>query len=260
MIFFSPYQATNIMEFWRRWHMTLSRFLRDYLYIGLGGNRRGTVRRYTNLIITMLLGGLWHGASWTFVIWGGLHGCYLMINHAWLAVSRKSPVIATFRRSPAGAGFGWALTFLAVIVGWVFFRAPSLNVAFTILKGMTGQNGIAIPAGLAFALEPMHGLVAALGITFANESGTEFIKAYLWVVSLLAIALLAPNTQQLMRDYEPVLDRPGTPTMEVGDERRPALLRLRWVPSPGWAIATGALAFLGTISITRVSEFLYWQF
>jgi len=92
MNFFSPYQATNIVEFWRRWHITLSRFLRDYLYIGLGGNRRGTTRRYMNLMITMLLGGLWHGANWTFVIWGGLHGCYLMINQAWLAASRNSAV------------------------------------------------------------------------------------------------------------------------------------------------------------------------
>ena len=260
MNFFSPYQATNIVEFWRRWHITLSRFLRDYLYIGLGGNRRGTTRRYINLMITMLLGGLWHGANWTFVIWGGLHGCYLMINHAWLAASRKSAAVATFRRSRAGAGFGWALTFLAVVVAWVFFRAPSLDVAFTILKGMTGRNGIAVPAGLAFALEPVHGLMAALGITFANDSGTEFIKAYLWVVPLLAIALLAPNTQQLMRGWEPVLDLPRTPSIEVGDERDQALLRLRWVPSPAWAIATGALAFFGIISITRVSEFLYWQF
>jgi D-alanyl-lipoteichoic acid acyltransferase DltB (MBOAT superfamily) len=260
MNFCSPYQATNIIEFWRRWHITLSRFLRDYLYIGLGGNRRGTTRRYINLMITMLLGGLWHGANWTFVIWGGLHGCYLMINHAWLAASRKSAAVAGFRGSRVGAGFGWALTFLAVVVAWVFFRAPSLDVAFTILKGMIGQNGIAIPAGLAFALEPIHGLIAALGITFNNESGTEFVKAYLWVTPLLAIALLAPNTQQLMRGYNPVLDLPATPSIEVGDERGLACLRLKWVPSPGWAIATGTLAFFGIISITRVSEFLYWQF
>jgi alginate O-acetyltransferase complex protein AlgI len=84
--FNSPYKAANIIDFWRRWHMTLSRFLRDYLYIPLGGNRRGPCRRYLNLAVTMLLGGLWHGASWTFVIWGGLHALYLGINHAWIAV------------------------------------------------------------------------------------------------------------------------------------------------------------------------------
>ena len=81
--FFSPYKSTSIIEFWRRWHMTLSQFLRDYLYIALGGNRKGKYRRYVNLFLTMLLGGLWHGAGWPFVVWGGLHGGYLMINHGW---------------------------------------------------------------------------------------------------------------------------------------------------------------------------------
>ncbi len=86
--FFSPYKALNIIDFWRRWHMTLSRFLRDYVYIALGGNRHGAARRYANLMITMLLGGLWHGAGWTFVIWGGLHGTLLVLNHAWHAWRR----------------------------------------------------------------------------------------------------------------------------------------------------------------------------
>src|SRR5262249_15782124 len=80
--FNSPYKSRSITEFWRRWHMTLSRFLRDYLYISLGGNRQGATRRYANLFITMLLGGLWHGAGWTFVVWGALHGTYLAVNHA----------------------------------------------------------------------------------------------------------------------------------------------------------------------------------
>ena len=260
MNFFSPYQATSVIEFWRRWHITLSRSLRDYLYIGLGGNRRGSTRRYVNLMITMLLGGLWHGANWTFVFWGGLHGFYLIVNHIWLAVAEKSPAIAKFRRSGAGAGFGWALTFGSVVVAWVFFRAPSLNAALTILKGMTGQNGIAIPAGFAFALEPIHGLVSALGITFSNESGSNLVKAYLWITALLAIALWAPNTQQLMRAYAPVLDLPRTPGLEPSDARRRVLDRVKWAPSPSWAITTGAIAFVGAISITRVSQFLYWQF
>src|SRR5690606_424877 len=87
--FHSPYKAANIIEFWRRWHMTLSRFLRDYLYIPLGGNRRGPARRYVNLLVTMLLGGLWHGAGWTFVAWGALHGVYLVVNHAWIALRAR---------------------------------------------------------------------------------------------------------------------------------------------------------------------------
>src|SRR5574340_189032 len=84
--FNSPYKATSIIEFWRRWHMTLSRFLRDYLSNPLGGNRKGKLRRYLNLMVTMLLDGLWHGAGWTFVVWGALHGAYLAINHLWREV------------------------------------------------------------------------------------------------------------------------------------------------------------------------------
>src|SRR6195952_3612783 len=114
--FNSPYKATSITDFWRRWHMTLSQFLRDYLYIPLGGNWRGPVWRYVNLVITMLLGGLWHGAAWTFVVWGALHGAYLCINHAW---NRFGPEIAP-RLRPAAAVAGAVLTFLAVVVAWVF--------------------------------------------------------------------------------------------------------------------------------------------
>ncbi len=114
--FLSPYQATSIIDFWRRWHITLSRFLRDYLYIPLGGNRHGTARRYVNLSLTMLLGGLWHGASWTFIIWGGLHGLYLIINHAYRAIvptraSRWTTIgdlglSPSWRSSRPGSSFG----------------------------------------------------------------------------------------------------------------------------------------------------------
>lgn len=256
MNFFSPYKATSIIDFWRYWHITLSRFLRDYLYIPLGGNRRGAVRRYVNLMITMLLGGLWHGANWTFVIWGGLHGLYLLVNHAWRMTAAKSDPLERLRRSRAGRGLGWALTFLAVVVGWVFFRAPGLSVAENILNGMVGGHGFVLPAGLAYSLRPAHGLISALGITFnVAESGSNFVKSWLWIAALLAIAWLMPNTQQLLRDYDPVLDLPRS----SGANLRP-LLPLKWTPSPGWAVALGALAFFGVISITRVSPFLYWQF
>src|SRR5258707_15298170 len=87
--FNSPYKAVNIIDFWRRWHMTLSRFLRDYLYVPLGGNRRGEARRYVNLLVTMVLGGLWHGAAWTFVLWGGLHGIFLALNHLLIAFRQE---------------------------------------------------------------------------------------------------------------------------------------------------------------------------
>ena len=180
-----------------------------------------------------------------------------MVNHAWLEAAEKSSAIDKFRGSRAGTGFGWALTFVSVVVGWVFFRAPNLDAALTILGGMSGRNGIAIPAGRAFALEPVQGLVSALGIVFSNESGSNLVESCLWIMVLLAIAFWAPNTQQLMRAYAPALNIPGTPSLELGDAWRHALSRVRWVASPGWAITTGVLAFLGTISIVQVSEFLY---
>jgi alginate O-acetyltransferase complex protein AlgI len=130
--FDSPYQAQSIIDFWRRWHMTLSNFLRDYLYVPLGGNRKGSARRYCNLFITMLLGGLWHGANSTFIVWGGLHGCYVAINHWWRRGGIRLPAVAT-----------WSLTFMAVLVAWVFFRAPSFGRARIVLAGMAGLGGFA---------------------------------------------------------------------------------------------------------------------
>jgi alginate O-acetyltransferase complex protein AlgI len=133
--FDSPYQARNIIQFWRRWHITLSFFLRDYLYIPLGGNRHGKFRRDLNLFITMVLGGLWHGANWTFVIWGTLHGLYLWINHIWAERQYRMPETAA-----------WALTFILTTVAWVFFRAPTFSRAADFFTAMAGFNGFAFDA------------------------------------------------------------------------------------------------------------------
>jgi alginate O-acetyltransferase complex protein AlgI len=143
--FNAPYKATSIIEFWRRWHMSLSQFLRDYLYFRLGGNRRGAAQRYVNLMVTMLLGGLWHGASWTFVVWGGLHGLYLLVNHAWRAVA---PALPRPGRHAAAAGkfAGSALTFLAVVVAWVFFRSTTFDGAARVLQGMVRIGDAHCPA------------------------------------------------------------------------------------------------------------------
>ena len=171
--FYSPYQAGSIIEFWRRWHMTLSRFLRDYLYIPLGGNRRGGQVR--NLMLTMLLGGLWHGANWTFVAWGGLHGVYLVVNHAW---RRRFPAGA---RSPwmrlTGCAASWALTCLCIVVAWVVFRADNLDAAAAMLSSMFflqppgaepnlfSNDSILWRAGLLACLLPLIWLPNALEFT-----------------------------------------------------------------------------------------------
>ena len=134
--FNSPYKATSIIEFWRRWHITLSTFLRDYLYIPLGGNRKGKLRRYLNLMITMLLGGLWHGAGWTFVIWGALHGVYLTINYLWRGIVGERLLL--WVPNWLGSLAGGALTFIAVVAAWVVFRADNMAQALVILKAMFG--------------------------------------------------------------------------------------------------------------------------
>src|SRR5215831_16466028 len=140
--FNSPYKARSVIDFWRRWHITLSRFLRDYVYIPLGGNRRTISRRYINIMATMLIGGLWHGAAWTFVVWGGLHGVYLLVNHGWRALRKYIKV----RSLPGGSVLATVITFVAIVVGWVFFRAPDLATAATILASMAGQHGVVLPS------------------------------------------------------------------------------------------------------------------
>ena len=132
--FAAPYKARSIIDFWRRWHITLSRFLRAYLYIPLGGNRRGPVRRQLNIFLTVLLGGIWHGAGWTFVLWGAIHGLLIVGNHLW----RES---RWYR--PLPAPLAWLLTMLAVFVAWVPFRAADLGTTARVLAGLVGANGLA---------------------------------------------------------------------------------------------------------------------
>jgi alginate O-acetyltransferase complex protein AlgI len=192
--FNSPYKAQNIIEFWRRWHMTLSRFLRDYLYIPLGGNRHGPVRRHVNLLLTMLLGGLWHGAAWTFVFWGGLHGVYLVVNHAWHGLRRMVGWPAG-KPSWGGLWLGRGVTLLAVIVGWVFFRADSFAAAAEMLRGMAGRNGAVLPSQLIDVV-PLLGRLAS-GLPSVPFSGNGTVLGFVEMVILLAfglaITLLAPN-------------------------------------------------------------------
>ncbi|MBV9393074.1 MAG: MBOAT family protein [Methylobacteriaceae bacterium] len=181
--FNSPYASLSIVDFWRRWHMTLSRFLRDYVYIPLGGNRHGTCRRYANLMATMILGGFWHGAGWTFVLWGALHGLYLLIAHGW----------ESFSRIQLPAPLAWIVTLVAVIVAWVIFRAPDLHSAGVILAGLIGVQGLHHP--------------------IANVAETP--AAILISVALLVLCAVLPNTQQIMRSYRPVLGPVTAPMLSL---------------------------------------------
>lgn len=154
--FDSPYHSQSITEFWRRWHLSLSTWLRDYLYIPLGGNKKGSLRTYVNLFLVMLLGGLWHGASWNFVAWGTLHGSLLAFERFW----GKRPVYHFLPRS-----LRVALTYLLVLVAWVFFRAPDLPVALAYLGSMLGMNFAQDGAGLLQGViyQPYYLLTFAIG-------------------------------------------------------------------------------------------------
>lgn len=247
--FDSPYKARNISDFWRRWHMTLSRFLRDYLYVPLGGNRYGKLRRYLNLILTMFLGGLWHGAAWTFAVWGLLHGAYLAVNHAFQAVKPRLPRL--IRSVWLAGALSVALTYLATVVGWVFFRAESLQAAWNILAAMLGGNGVALPDALLIRAPTfLQSAAAAVGIRPELGGGTEFVVLWTKIVLLHVVVFTLPNTQQIMGRFEPALDFHAP----ARRHRLTATFGLRW------ATAIGALGGLGLLAMTRHSEFLYYQF
>lgn len=182
--FNSPYKSLNIQDFWRRWHITLGRFLRQYLYIPLGGNRRGEYNTCRNLMITFLLGGLWHGAGWTFILWGALHGLGALIHRQWQKWRLRMPTI-----------IAWLLTFSFINAGWVIFRAANLTDAFMILKKM---------AALINILDMTHGRYWSqfkLGALFLGEA--DALKLILFVGAGLLICIAAPNSIALSQRLAP---------------------------------------------------------
>jgi alginate O-acetyltransferase complex protein AlgI len=159
-----PYAAVGFSDFWRRWHISLSTFLRDYLYIPLGGNRRGAARSMVNLIIVMFIGGLWHGAAWTFVVWGLLHGSYLAIERLLKAAVRRPAWLETF----AGKLFVGAITYVAVLVAWVYFRASSFETAGRMIGGMFGAH--ARPDAILSTREILQVAIVTIGLLIAHWS------------------------------------------------------------------------------------------
>lgn len=216
--FNAPYRSRSITEFWRRWHITLSHFLRDYLYISLGGNRAGQVRTLINLMIVMLLGGLWHGAAWTFVVWGWLHGLALI----WCRLMERLKPGGLFRRLP------WVsvgVTFLFVVITWVFFRAESFDAAWIMLAGMAGASGI----GGGVGDEPFIALVICFLLIWR-----------------------APETTQFFFDQiDPALRKEAGLTPPR---------RLRWTPTRRTAVLIAALLFICAVNTWGFSEFIYYNF
>lgn len=245
--FNSPYKADSVIEFWRRWHMTLSRFLRDYVYIPLGGNRLGPRRRHVNLMATMLIGGLWHGAAWTFVAWGALHGFYLLVNHAWRGYAARVEA-TTGRRVALGGTLASVLTLLAVLVAWVFFASPSFAAAASVLAGMCGVGGVARPETWAlFDLFSEGGLVG-LKERFSGSVMLGHAIVYGTLGLGLLVIFTAPNSQEIIDGRAERLD-----------ERR-RWRRLRFQPTAGTALLAAA-GLLGAFSLMAdVKEFVYFQF
>jgi hypothetical protein len=246
--FDSPYQATSIIQFWERWHITLTRFFREYVYFPLGGNRLGWPRQVLNILVTMSLSGLWHGAGWTFVLWGLVHGVMLVTNHF-------------FRRLSAARGWIWGawcrgggavLTFFLLVQTWVLFRAEHLSIARTVLKSMWGVEGFSFPTKLE---QNIQGLVYAMHWAGWHFSGDRVLSARTgWdmaqVVGVLLVAWCLPNTQQLMASWEPILEK----------VRQPA--RWQWQPSVAVGLLLGATFFVvfKGYFILRPTEFLYFNF
>ena len=160
--FNSPYKALSIQDFWRRWHMTLSRFLRDYLYIPLGGNRKGEIRTYTNLITTFLLGGFWHGAGWTFIVWGALHGIALAIHRMWQSFGFKLNKI-----------LAWFITFNFINITWIFFRAKDFESAMKVLGGMFSLDNVVLPEKYFKFLAQYNEVYFKFGEVYTNILGKD---------------------------------------------------------------------------------------
>jgi len=188
--FNSPYKATNIQDFWRRWHITLSRFLKDYIYIHLGGNRKGEFRTYTNLMATFILGGIWHGAGWTFVFWGLLHGMALVIHRAWSKLGFK-----------LWTWLAWLITFNFVNVAWVFFRAEEWDNAIKVLGGMFSLDNVVLPGFLASKLAILTNYGVEFGSFFTNIQGGK--DTIVWLIVGFILILFFKNSMEKMKLFKP---------------------------------------------------------
>jgi len=218
--FNSPYKARNIQDFWRRWHITLSRFLRDYIYIPLGGNRNGEFKTYANLFTVFLVGGLWHGASWMFIIWGALHGTAIVLHRAWQQMGLKMNSI-----------LAWFITFNFINITWIFFRAKDWDAAKNILSAMSGINGILLPEKYAKYFGDFNNTLIQFGSVYEHINGKAQTTVYIILGFIMVLTL--KNSMQLWDSFKPT--------------------RLNLV-------FTIAIFLTAVSMMSRVSEFLYFNF
>lgn len=262
--FNSPYRSSSMIDTWQRWHITLTRFfgrylyaplaifLRDYIYVPLGGSRHGKIPRFVSVILTLLVCGLWHGASWTFVFWGGLQGCYLLINYSWRAFKERMNWKKGGRLAQLGSVL---LTFMAATISLVFFRADSFTTAIIMLQGLLGFNGISFPsawAGLGASVAQYDWLLFKGVHPMVNFNALHALEKLIFG---LAIVWFCPNVWQLFQTYRPTLgDLTSTPQIHTSDRF------MQWRPSKWQAWATGVLFAVSVLHLTQSSEFLYFQF
>lgn len=250
--FFSPYQAGSIIEFWRRWHMTLSRFLRDYLYYPLGGNRLGPARRSVNLMVVMALGGLWHGAGWTFILWGLLHGTYLLLNHALRS-------LFGYIDTPHFLGriLSRLVVFILVAVSWVLFRAESLRDAVEMYQGLIGMNGVVLPSHYQSYFGVVADTLTTYGVVFGTVPTFGGGWQVIWVIGLVLWVLLLPNTAQIMRTTPPALSNSFDRVLPMH-----GLHWIRWRSGPLHAMIAALVAIYALFTLLEgiPGEFIYFQF
>jgi D-alanyl-lipoteichoic acid acyltransferase DltB (MBOAT superfamily) len=220
--FNSPYKARDIQDFWRRWHITLSRFLRDYIYIPLGGNKVSALRNYLNLFSVFLIGGIWHGASWMFVIWGALHGIAIVVHRIWKDFGLRM-----------WGWLGWFITFNFVNMAWVFFRAKDWPMAHNVLSGMIGLHGIVLPEGLASRL----GFIHLSGLTFGHwTTSVTMINDNINIAFLFLLLILVSN-----------LKNSNEWIAKIQNNRK-------------WIFIISIILYTGLINLNKVSEFIYFNF
>lgn len=238
--FNSPYKAANFVELWRRWHITVSQFLRDYIYIPLGGSRRGKVRRYNNLMITMVLGGLWHGAGVGFIVWGFLMGSYLCINSAWgYWCSRLgfAPKAGWYHKGCV------LLTFLVWTASWPFFNAATLDGTMALYQGLSGFNGIVLPQGYSAWLSPLLAIANPLDITFGKVQHFAGSVQIAGLIFLAVVVWTMPNSNELIRRLSVMSKRRG---------------QARWLALYG--LLGGFALAMGLMGISEFNEFIYFRF
>ncbi len=218
--FNSPYKALNIQDFWRRWHITLSRFLRDYVYIPLGGSRKGDLVTYRNLFLTFLIGGIWHGAGWTFVFWGALHGIGMVVHRIWQKIGFK---LHKF--------IAWFITFNFVNITWVFFRAKDFDDAIKVLKGMFGLNGVVLP----FSLSEKFRFLVDYGVEFNRimENIDANTSVLVIIFAVFAISVFAKNSYEFLVSFR---------------------------PKKVYLFITSLLFAIAILKLNQISEFLYFNF